>query len=193
VTIDMVCWIIAGCAWVYISKARSNDAHGHSKFAFLSFIPLGNLWLLFKGSKNINYNPNESQHLTSGWPAVVIALIVYFVGGLLSDIQRNMIFRNMSNPKPESLRIEIGKKFVDYYTITYGVPKALEYLKSIEVVGEEYPDGSKIDEITVNSNVITYKFMLPQICLINMTLRIGRIFYYFYVIIALLYLKMVLL
>lgn len=161
VAADILCWILAGIAYVYIAKARSNDAYGHSKFAILAFIPLGNLLLLFKGSKNKNYNPNETQHLTSGWPAVIIAFIIYFISGGLFEILDQKIDNFFNDPNSEELRIEIGKKYTVYYGEAYGLPKALNYMKSIEVIGQEYPDGTTLEDIIVEGNSITFMYNRP--------------------------------
>ena len=49
-------WLAAAIAGGYfvclLAMARSRDAYGHARMAFLAFIPIANLWLLVTRSKN---------------------------------------------------------------------------------------------------------------------------------------------
>ena len=50
--VDVVVGLAVGYAFGIIAMARSRDAFGHARMAFLAFIPIANLWLLLKLSKN---------------------------------------------------------------------------------------------------------------------------------------------
>jgi hypothetical protein len=55
---------------IILAKARSNDAYGHSNWAFLAFIAIANLWLVIVGSKH-SHNRDTSFGVTfvilAGW------------------------------------------------------------------------------------------------------------------------------
>lgn len=52
VIFDILIGAVAACSLIIIAKARSNDAYGTDKYAFLSIIPGINLWLFLVPSKD---------------------------------------------------------------------------------------------------------------------------------------------
>ena len=78
VVLDLVIWAAIGYAFIVITKARSNDAYGHSRLAILGFIPIAGFWLLFTASKD--NNPVKMPSYVSGGYGVIIGLVV-LVGG----------------------------------------------------------------------------------------------------------------
>lgn len=50
--VDVIVGLGVGYAFGIIAMARSRDAYGHARMAFLAFIPLANFWLLLTPSKN---------------------------------------------------------------------------------------------------------------------------------------------
>ena len=64
--------IAAGISYslIMMAKARSNDAYGHSNYAFLAFIAVANLWLVFvesKQSRNRESSFGVTFVLLAGW------------------------------------------------------------------------------------------------------------------------------
>ena len=74
--ISFVASIAAGFLFCCIAMARSRDAYGHGRMAFLGFIPIAQLWLLFKPSKNeISANRAPSIRLLSGGLGILTGLV----------------------------------------------------------------------------------------------------------------------
>lgn len=67
---DLVIAAVISYSLIIMAKARSNDAYGHSNFAFLAFIAVANLWLVFVNSKQ-SHNRESSFGVTfillAGW------------------------------------------------------------------------------------------------------------------------------
>ena len=59
VLVDVVVGLAVGYAIAMTAMARSRDAYGHARMAFLAFIPLANFWLLLAPTKN-DLSPNSA-------------------------------------------------------------------------------------------------------------------------------------
>lgn len=144
VVLDILIWFAAGYFYVLIAKARSNDGYGHARFAVLAFIPLANLWLLFKPSQT-SYAPKLPWYL-SGVGAVMLAFVVSGVARGAGVAIEQSVAASSARVTPEDASV-IRDKYFDFYARTDGISAALEYLKSLE------PVGQKIDEITFSESV----------------------------------------
>ena len=69
---------IAGGYFLYrIAMARSRDAYGHSRMAFLAFIPIANFWLLLTPSKNeMSVNRASTIPLLSGGLGILSGFVL---------------------------------------------------------------------------------------------------------------------
>ncbi len=85
--VDLVVGLVTGYVLGVIAMARSRDAHGHARMAFLAFIPLANFWLWLAPSRS-EESPNRAptMPILSGGAGVLtgsiflvasVALIVF--------------------------------------------------------------------------------------------------------------------
>jgi hypothetical protein len=92
-------FILGGYLLFPAARARSRDAWGHPDMAFLTFIPVANLWLLLKQSQGEPQPP----HGLSGATGVIVGLVAggatAFVNAALPEaVQRAAIRYQMANP-----------------------------------------------------------------------------------------------
>ena len=142
--LDIAIWAVSAYAIIIITKARSNDAFGHSRFAPLGFIPIANLCLLFTPSKDDNFN--KQPWFLSGFAAVIIGLTFT----LAWNIVQKTIFHSIevrSNTIDFEIATKITERYLTYHLETGELKDAFEFLKSQENI------GSKIDEITILQDV----------------------------------------
>ena len=76
-TISLAALVAGGFFFCYIAIARSRDAYGHGRMAFLTFIPIANFWLLLTPSKNAtSANRAPTIPLLSGGLGVLTGLVL---------------------------------------------------------------------------------------------------------------------
>lgn len=79
VAADVVRLIAIGYMFGAIAMARSRNAYGHSGRAFLAFIPVANLWLLFTPPRNEAQDKARSFRLLSGEVGVIVGIVLWLV------------------------------------------------------------------------------------------------------------------
>ena len=93
--ISLVSLIAAGYFLCRIAMARSRDAYGHGRMAFLAFIPYANFWLLLTPSKKaISANRAPTIPLLSGGLGVLTGFVLLAAGigvGVYIDVQSRMM------------------------------------------------------------------------------------------------------
>ena len=160
VLLDIIIFAVVAYLCVVISKARSNDAYGHSRYAALAFIPLANLWLLFTPSKD-DFAPKMSA-LTSGVTAVVIGLVVSVAGRMFSLALVNAMDTYATTTVAQTQGKEIANKYFQYYVQSDGLNAALEYYKTLDVIGTKIDEITYLNDITIKDDTITYKFLITD-------------------------------
>lgn len=160
VLIDIIIWAFIGFLFVFIAKARSNDAYGHSRYAFLAFIPFANLWLLFSPSKD----GSEQKHtsFTIGVSAVIIGFVVLVAGRGLGLAIESELNSHASTKVAQKHGIEIASKYIKYYATRQNINAALNYYKALDVVGQKIDEITYLNDIIVEENSITYKFFITD-------------------------------
>ena len=77
VLVDVLVSIALGYGIGVIAMARSRDAYGHSRLAFLAFIPFANFWLLLTPSKvALSLNRTPTIPLLAGGLGVVTGFVL---------------------------------------------------------------------------------------------------------------------
>ena len=75
--ISLASWIASGYFLCGIAMARSRDARGNARMAFLAFIPIANFWLLFARSENeASTHHASTTPLFSGGLGVVTGFVL---------------------------------------------------------------------------------------------------------------------
>lgn len=97
--IYIAAFVLGGYLLFPIARARSRDAYGHADMAFLTFIPIANLWLLLKPSQG----QPQAPHGLAGATGVVIGLVALGLTGWLNvalpgAVQRAAFRYEMANP-----------------------------------------------------------------------------------------------
>ena len=107
--ISLVSCIATGYFHCRIAMARSRDAHGHGRMAFLAFIPFANFWLLLTPSKKaISANRAPTIPLLSGGLGVLTGFVLLAAGigvgvyisigfGVYIDVQSRMMDTQTQN------------------------------------------------------------------------------------------------
>lgn len=76
--LDLLASAILGFFTARIARARSRDAYGHGRMAYLAFIPIGNVWLLLRGSRQeSSINRAPIIPLLNGGLGVLAGLILF--------------------------------------------------------------------------------------------------------------------
>lgn len=105
--------VIFGVGLYYASAGRSNDIDGNVSRAWLGFVPIANLWLIFGGRKKAIYNESP-RPIWARWlldPALIIGAVFIFglaqiIGNVIeraplydvadSEVLRDLITKNQT-------------------------------------------------------------------------------------------------
>lgn len=141
VLIDIIVLILAGYAYVVIAKARSNDAYGHTRYAWLAFVPFAALWLWFKPSKGIFIA--KMPKIFTGVTAVILGIVLSITGrGIgfgLEHFFNDYVASNTSNEEAN----KVYNRYVSHYILKGDFEEAMIFTRNWE------PIGAQIDEITI--------------------------------------------
>ncbi len=95
-----------GVCFVLIAKGRAIDAYGSSRFAFLGFVPLLNLFLIFKPSLNRLPKAQTGLDALAGAPAVVLGIFLLGGIGAVERAVAQNVAKQFDTPKTEeALRV----------------------------------------------------------------------------------------
>jgi len=152
--------LVGGYAIGVIAIARSRDAYGHGKLAFLTFIPILGLVLILKGSKNTtSINKIPTIKIASGFLGVVSGFIAF--GGMIAA------FVYLNQRLDETLNLnnaQLGNEheWIASIVSSRGLEATLRY-----IVAQNF-DETRIDEITVlkgisaNGKVLTRNYVVEK-------------------------------
>ena len=138
---DFLVLFIAAYMLVIIAKSRSNDIYGHSRYAILAFIPIGNLWLIFGNSKD---KKETDKFILNGVLAALIGILLLVTTIIASISINNFVvdenrLKFVNNDDRKKVRNRLFSYHLQFGTIT----DALNYLKSLETD----TIGTKIDNM----------------------------------------------
>lgn len=133
-------FMVGGFYTCEIAIARSRDAYGHGRMAFLAFVPIANLVLLLKPSKNpASTNRVSTPALMSRGFGVLTGFVLYVAGGaLLSylDYQvSHMLDEAQTDPAAQ-------QAIVEYQIHSRGLAQALQTMAA------EVQTPIRIDDVT---------------------------------------------
>jgi len=128
-----------------IAMARSRDAYGHGKLAFLAFIPFANLWLLFTQSR-LSLSPKREPTipLLTGDAGVATGFVFLFAGIVLTAFLRLQLERMVQVAQSDPTMQEAG---VDFMIRAHGLDATLREM----ALG--FPTPSPIDDVTTLTQV----------------------------------------
>lgn len=126
-----------------IAIARSRDAYDTGRWAFLAFVPLLNLILLFKRSSDLNsQKPAETSRLLSGPTGVATGLVLL----LVTVMSNAMIEPSLNNTQSASTASSNTSTGNDPGTVNE--TDIADYLEEVAAISNENLP-QRIDEITV--------------------------------------------
>ena len=156
--VDITVWISIGFGFAFIAKSRSNDAYGTSKSAYLAFIPLANLALVFAPSKDqLGF---KSSGATSGVSAVVLGFIVMGAANMVQKEISNSLEKTIESYANSDFSPLIREKYFDFTSRSEGLDAGLKYLASLEEVGQKLDEITSFDAIDVSNKTMTYHYKI---------------------------------
>lgn len=143
--VDVVVGLGVGYAFGIIAMARSRDAYGHARIAFLAFIPIANFWLLLTPSKNeVSANRAPTIPLLTGALGVLTGFVLLFAGGALSVFIQVETNRMVAEAENDS---EMRRAGVDMMLRGQGLEETLRQIAA------EVP-SQRVDETTTLLRVL---------------------------------------
>ena len=138
--VDVVVGLGVGYALGIVAMARSRDAYGHARMAFLAFIPFANLWLLFVSSKNVvSANRAPMIPLLSGALGVLTGFILLAAGVALGGLIQVELDRMVAEAERDPAMQRAG---VDMMLHSQGIEETLRQLAT-------GVPSRRIDEVTI--------------------------------------------
>ena len=160
VLFDILVWIASAYSLIIITKSRSNDAYGHPRYAALGFIPIANLWLLFTPSKETNFTHLPAY--ISGVTAVMIGLVLTGLGRGTTVMIEESLVDYFQNSVDYELNQRVRDRWINYYISNNDMVGALEFMKSLEPIGERIDEITFLNDVVVTSNGIEYLFFITD-------------------------------
>ena len=106
IAISLAAAIAGGYFACLLAMARSRDAYGHARMAFLAFIPIANFWLLVTRSKNeMSANRAPTTPLLSGGLGVLTGFCLLAAAGGVNVYfkeQARMLLEQQAQSEPRS-------------------------------------------------------------------------------------------
>lgn len=133
-----------------IAAARSRDAFGHPYGAMLAFIPLANLWLLFKSSRT---RAAEPFGLTHGEEGAIFGLILLMLAGGAVWLE---VVERTAMPDIDNMMQMIEVVGTKQQIRDDGLQKALEGKANVVKISSEYNGDYYYDAVKVEQDVITF-------------------------------------
>jgi uncharacterized protein YneF (UPF0154 family) len=107
--VDVIATLGIGYAAGVIAMARSRDAYGHARLAFLAFIPIANLWLLgIPSKKGVSANRSPTIPLLTGALGVLTGLVLLFVGVAMGTFVQLETKRIVSEAENDPAMQQVG-------------------------------------------------------------------------------------
>ena len=110
--VDVIVGLGVGYAFGIIAMARSRDAYGHARMAFLAFIPLATFWLLLTPSKNeVSASRVPTIPLLTGAFGVLTGFVLLIAGvalGAFIQVETNrMVAEAENNPAMQRAGVDM--------------------------------------------------------------------------------------
>lgn len=142
--VDVVIGLGFGYGYGVIAMARSMDAYGHARKAFLAFVPFANFLLLLTPSKNaVSANRAATIPLLTGGVGVLTGFVLFIAGLVISTFIKVEIKRMIENSAKDPA---IQSESIDMVLRSQGLEETLRRI-ALEVPRRQ------VDETTTLSRV----------------------------------------
>lgn len=149
---DFASCLAFGAYSAQIARARSRDAYGHGRHAWMAFVPLANLWLLFKSP----LQPIEAPG--AGW-RVLAGLVLVLLGRILTVFIEsngdNIAHQIQADPKVAALVQALNIR-------ANGIEAALDDLILAEGAPVAIDATLTLQSVTRDGRSITYDYVLDD-------------------------------
>ena len=138
--VSVAATVAGGFFLCVIAMARSRDAHGHARMAFLAFIPLANFWLLFARPQNDNSasRPPTIRLLSGGLGVLTGFVLLGATAGVNGFIElQAQVLEQQVKEEPNAQQTGINQMIRS---------RGLE--KTLLLMAAESPTPFTVDEVT---------------------------------------------
>ncbi|MBO9431613.1 hypothetical protein [Sulfitobacter sp. R18_1] len=171
--VDVVVGLGTGYAYGMIAMARSRDAYGHARMAFLAFIPIANLWLLLKPSKS-DFSPNRAKiiSLLTGALGVLTGFIFLILGFVLSAFIQVETNRMVSDADNDPAMQRAG---IDMMLRGQGLEKTLRLIAA-EVPSQRVDETTTLLRVSGEGSTLRYVYEVStNLDALPLSMRIGLV------------------
>ncbi len=152
---DLAAAVCFGAYSAHIAVARSLHAYGHGGRAWLSFVPIGNLILLFAPGQ-----PSTDRHSDNGTGGFVLAGLALFaigrgVSSLLDASLEDYTARLAADPETVALMQNLTMK-------AQGIETALDALIAAEAAPQQLDPDLLLASVTRVGTALRYEFVLDS-------------------------------
>ena len=153
--VDVIVRLGVGYVFGIVAMARSRDAYGHARMAFLAFIPFANLWLLFTSSKNTaSANRAPMIPLLSGALGVLTGLVLLGAGVALAAFIQFELNRMGAEAENDPALQRAG---VDMMLRGQGIEETLRQLAA-EVPSQRIDEATILLRVTSDKTTLRYLY-----------------------------------
>lgn len=150
---DVIVRLAAGYTLGIIAMARSRDAYGHARRAFLAFIPIANLWLLLTHSRDdVSAVRASTMPLLTGRLGVLTGCALFIAGTALGSFVRIETTRMAAEAENDPA---MQRTAVDMMLRSRGMEKTLQQIAA-EVLPQRVDETTKL--LWVEGNGTTLRF-----------------------------------
>lgn len=172
-SIDVAVGLVAGYGYGVIAKARSRDAYGHARMAFLALIPFANFWLLLTPSKNsMSANRAPTIALLTGGLGVLTGFILFGVGIALSAFVKVEGERMAAEAQSDPAMQQAG---IDMMLRVQGLEQTLAMMAA-EVPPQRVDEVTALLRVSSEGTTLRYQYEVTSgAAVLPMSLRVGLV------------------
>ena len=150
--VDIGAGLMAGYFLGIVAAARSRDAFGHGRAAFLIFVPVANLFLLFAPSLTIEVTQSTStEHIFSGGRGVLFGLVALAgVAAIRAQLEGQV--------QQETSGAQSQQASVEFMIRANGLESGLQTVASKMTVGR-VDELTEVTDISVDGSTLRMTFM----------------------------------
>ncbi|WP_404422621.1 hypothetical protein [Thalassospira australica] len=143
IIVGMGSFALFGAAIYYASAARSRHICGQTSNAWLGFVPLANLWLIFKGGATSAYDPDKVRSkLSRLFPDPILVIGAIVVLALSQGIDKAVEYKGYYDPNDSEVLVSL---------IANAQTVEERFATEAKLSGAELP--VRIDELTILSKI----------------------------------------
>ena len=142
--------LVFGACVMQIARARSLDTYGHGGRAWMAFVPLVNLVLLFRAS--LTPDPSRGS-AAAAWGGVALTVLSRFAISIVEDSAASITLQVQNDPEVQTIVQTLSLR-------AQGLESALDDLVMAEAAPQQIEPGLLMSAVTRTGSLITYDFVL---------------------------------